>query len=241
MECRQCASPLERPGDYCLVCRTANADTVVLELGGERATVTTLDDETVRGQRIVTTTPEPDDSERTVAQLRNYAGKVADEVRRKRPEEVYATGDRHVLRAVRAQLHHDFYRVDAEDPVEQVLERRGESPLEVVEATAAEKLGGSHSTLIGGRQGWQALEAVAEHPHVKKIVPGPIDAGGSGSRSGLRAKATRADDNGNVRLLVRDGSSVQENRVVTTARDRNLGERVRADLNEALTEADLTE
>lgn len=241
MECRQCASPLDRPGDYCLVCRTANADTVVLELGNERATVTSLDEETVRGQRIVTTTPEPDDSERTVAQLRNYAGKIADEVRRKRPEEVYATGDRDVLRAVRAQLHHDFYRVDADDPVERVLEGRGDSPLEVVEATAAEKLGGSHSTLIGGRDGWQALEAVAEHPHVKKIIPGPIDAGGSGSRSGLRAKATRADDNGNVRLLVRDGSSVQENRVVTTARDRELGERVRADLNDALDEADLRE
>jgi hypothetical protein len=40
-----------------------------------------------------------------------------------------------------------------------------------------------------------------------------------------------------VRLLVRDGSSVQENRVVTTAGDREMGERVRADLNEALVEA----
>jgi hypothetical protein len=80
---------------------------------------------------------------------------------------------------------------------------------------------------------------VAGHPHVKKIVPGPIDAGGSGSRTGVRAKATRADTNGNVRLLLRDGSSVQENRVVTTAGERDLGERVRADLNEALAEADL--
>jgi hypothetical protein len=52
----------------------------------------------------------------------------------------------------------------------------------------------------------------------------------------LRAKATRADDNGNVRLLVRDGSSVQENRVVTTAGDRDYGERVRTDLNDALAE-----
>jgi hypothetical protein len=40
-------------------------------------------------------------------------------------------------------------------------------------------------------------------------------------------------------LLIRDGSSVQENRVVTTAGDRELGERVRADLNDALTEAGL--
>ncbi len=235
MDCRQCASSLDRPGDYCLVCRTANADTAVLELGRERATVTTLDGETVRGRRVVTTTPETD-SEQAVTELRAFAGQVADEVRRKRPEEVYATGDREVLRAVRAQLHYEFYRVGPDDPVGTVIDRRGEPPLEVVEASVGEKLGGAHSTLIGGREGREALEAVADHPHVKKIIPGPIDAGGSGSRTSLRAKATRADDNGNVRLLVRDGSSVQENRVVTTARDGDLGERVRADLNDALRE-----
>jgi hypothetical protein len=69
---------------------------------------------------------------------------------------------------------------------------------------------------------------------VKKVVPGPIEAGGMSSRKGLRAKVTRADGNGNVRLLLRDGSSVQENRVVTTAMDRETGERVREDLNAAL-------
>ena len=241
MECRQCATPLDRPGDYCLVCHTANADAVVLELTRERATVTTLDEETVLGQYVVTTMPEAPDSERTIAELRNFAGQIADEVRRKRPEEVYATGDREVLRAVRAQLHYEFYRVEATDPVQRVIDRRGEPALEVVEASVAEKLGGAHSTVIGGRTGRKALQVVADHPHVKKIVPGPIDAGGSGSRTGLRAKATRADANGNVRLLVRDGSSVQENRVVTTAAERELGERVRADLNSALVEAELQE
>ena len=241
MECRQCATPLDRPGDYCLVCHTANADAVVLELTRERATVTTLDEETVLGQYVATTTPEAPDSERTIAELRNFAGQIADEVRRKRPEEVYATGDREVLRAVRAQLHYEFYRVEATDPVQRVIDRRGEPALEVVEASVAEKLGGAHSTVIGGRTGRKALQVVADHPHVKKIVPGPIDAGGSGSRTGLRAKATRADANGNVRLLVRDGSSVQENRVVTTAAERELGERVRADLNSALVEAELQE
>ena len=237
MECRQCGSPLDHPGDYCLVCRTANADAVVLDLERDRATVTTLHEDDVLGSYVVTTTPEPDDSERVTTELRNFAGLVADEVRRKRPEEVYATGDRDVLRAVRRQLEYEFYRVEGEDPIQAVLERRGEAPLEVVEASVAEKLGGSHSTVIGGRTGRQVLAIVADHPHVKKLIPGPIDAGGSGSQSGLRAKATRADGNGNVRLLIRDGSSVQENRVVTTAGDREMGERVRADLNEALAEA----
>ncbi len=238
MECNRCASPLERPGDYCLVCHTANADTVVIEADRERSTVTIVDGERTVGARTVTTRPETGENER--AELRNYAGRIADEVRRKRPEEVYATGDRTVVRAVRAQLHYPLYRVPGEDPVEHAT-GSDEAALEVVEASVAEKLGGTHSTLIGGRDGQAALEAVAEHPHVKKIIPGPIDAGGSGSQTGVRAKATRADNTGNVRLILRDGSSVQENRVVTTAGDRERGERVRADLNDALVAAGLGE
>ena len=238
MECRECATPLDRPGDYCLVCRTANTDTVVLELGRERATVTALADEAVVSSRTVTTTPE-EDGERASAELRYFAGQIADEIRRKRPEEVYATGDREVLQAVRGDVHYTFYRIEAEEPIQHVIERKGEPPLDVVDASVAEKLGGAHSTLIGDRSGRRALEVVAAHPHVKKIIPGPIDAGGSSSRTSVRAKATRADGSGNVRLLIRDGSSVQENRVVTTAGDRELGERVRADINEALVEAKL--
>jgi hypothetical protein len=240
MECRHCGSPLERPGDYCLVCRTPNADAVVLELDRDRAALTMLDDESVVGESTVTTTPE--DGEQTgVVELRNFAGRVADEVRRKRPDEVYAAGDREVLRATRGQLRYSFYRIGDgdENPVEAVIARRGNRALEVVEATPAEKIGGSHSTLIGDRAGRTAIQTVAGHPHVKKIIPGPIDAGGSGSRTGVRAKATRAGENGNVRLLLRDGSSVQENRVVTTAKDRELGEQVRDDLNDALDEAGL--
>ena len=240
MECRRCASALERPGDYCLVCRSANADTAVLDCGRERATVSCLLEEAIVAERTITTEPE-EDGRWATTELRNYAGRVADEVRRKRPEEVYAAGDREVLSSVRAELHYPFYRVRDDDPIEAVRERRGEPALEVVEASVAEKLGGSHSTLIGGRDGQAALETVADHPHVKKIVPGPIDAGGAGSRTGVRAKATRADGTGNVRLLVRDGSSVQENRVVTTAGDRKLGEHVRADLNDALAEAGFRE
>jgi hypothetical protein len=120
-----------------------------------------------------------------------------------------------------------------------VIERRGERALEIVDRPPMEKLGGSHTTLIGERKGRRAIQTVAEHPHVKKVIPGPIDAGGKGSQSGLRAKVTRADTNGNVRLLLRDGSSVQENRIVTTARDVDGGEQVRNDLNESLDDADL--
>jgi hypothetical protein len=239
MECGRCGSPLDRPGDYCLVCHTANCDAVVLDVSADRGRLVMLDDETVVGETTITTQPEEGDGRERVIERRNYAGRIADEIRRKRPETVFATGDRAVIRAVRAETRYEFYRVAGEDPVAAVLDRRGERALEVVETPPAEKLGGRHTTLIGGRTGRTAISTVAEHPHVKKIVPGPIDAGGTGSQSGLRAKVTRADGNGNVRLLLRDGSSVQENRIVTTAMDRETGERVRDDLNEALSAADL--
>ncbi|VTT87544.1 hypothetical protein DM2_878 [Halorubrum sp. DM2] len=262
MNCRRCGTPIEKPGDYCLTCNTANADAVVAEFESDRAHLTILDEDAVVGQTTVTTRPE--EGERlSEVQLRNFAGRVADEIRRKRPETVYAAGERAPLRETRAQLHHEFYRVpdggssgrrgestangtrdggareDVSPVVAWVLDRRGDRSLAVVETPPREKIGGSHSTLIGDRKGRKAVQTVAEHPHVKKIVPGPIDAGGTGSRTGLRAKATRAGTNGNVRLLLRDGSSVQENRIVTTAMDRETGERVREDLNEALRDAEL--
>jgi hypothetical protein len=236
VQCGTCGSRIERPGDYCLVCRSPNAESVVVDLGRERASVTAIGEGEALGTTTVTTVPE--EGEERPVELRNFAGKVADEVRRKRPEAVYAAGDREVLDALRAQIHHDLYRVPAEDPVGAALDG-GTAPLETVEAPPGEKIGGSHSTLIGKRAGRRAILTAADHPHVKKVIPGPIDAGGSGTDRGVRAKATRPDGNGNVRLLLRDGSSVQENRVVTTARDRETGERVRADLNEALAEADL--
>lgn len=238
LKCQNCGMSLERPGDYCLVCRTPTADGVVLDVDRDRATITMLDGETVVGQTTITTVPEEDPERRTI-ERRNFAERIADEIRRKRPDAVYMTGDREVLRAVRDGVHYECYRVDTDDqdPVEAVRARRGERSLDVVDAAPVEKLGGRHTTLIGGRTGRKAVETVASHPHVKRVIPGAIDASGRGSQSGLRAKVTRADENGNVRLLLRDGSSVQENQIVTTAMNRDLGERIRDDLNEMLAEA----
>ena len=240
MECRQCHTALDRPGDYCLRCHTANCDAVVVEFDREAATLTMLDGETILGETTITTVPEDDRDERAaVVELRNFAGRVADEIQRKRPETVFAAGDREPLRETRAQLHYEFYRVPDDDAVQAVIDRRGQRALEVVDIPPREKIGGSHSTIIGDRAGRRAIGVVADHPHIKKIIPGPIDAGGIGSQQGLRAKITRADANGNVRMLLRDGSSVQENRLVTTAMDLETGERIREDLNGALADEGL--
>jgi hypothetical protein len=235
MECRRCSASLSRPGDYCLVCRTANADTVVVDAERDRARVTVLADAERVGTTRVTTTPEGVESDEGDIELRNFAGLIADEVHRKRPEEVYAAGDRAVISRLRRDLPYELKRVGvgADDPVEAVLDRRDERSIEVVDASPAEKMSGTHTMVIGGRRGREALTTVAEHPHVKKVIPGPIESGGAAG-GGIRATATRADAIGNLGLRVRDGSSVQENRVVTTAGDRETGEVIREDVNEAL-------
>jgi len=237
MDCRRCASPLERPGDYCLVCKTRNADAVLVGIDDERAEVVAALDGEVVSERAVTTQPHDDDPEREVA-LRNLAGRAADEVRRKRPDDVYVRGEREAVARLRRELATPVTRVSDDASYDEVFADETEA-LDVVDADPAEKIGGSHSTLIGGRDGRRAVRHVAGHGHVKKIIPGPIDASGRGSQDGFSAKVTRAGDDGNLRLLLRDGSSVQENRVVTTARDRETGERVREELNASLVEADV--
>jgi len=232
MECRRCASPLDRPGDFCLVCRTPNTDAVLVETEGDEIRVVSALDGEVVGERVVKTRPHDEDPEREVT-LRNLVGRAVDEVRRKRPEDLHVRGDRETVSRVRDEVHLPVSRVEEDASYDEVFSDES-GGLEVVDAPVSEKVSGKHSTLIGGRDGRRAVRHVAEHAHVKKVIPGPIDASGRGSQDGFGAKVTRADENGNLRLLFRDGSSVQENRLVTTAGDRDAGERVRQELDELL-------
>lgn len=235
MECRRCRQPLERPGDYCLDCEHRNCDTVVVGLDRDEARVYFALDGELLGEAVHRTTPHGDDPEHTV-ELRNYVGRVADEVRRRRPERVVVRGqpDSTVLSALRRSLRYELERAGDVD-LDEVLDEAG--GLQEVDVPPEEKISGRHSTLIGGKDGHRALAVVAEHPNVKKIVPGPIDSTGRGR--GFAAKITRASADGNLRLLVRDGSSVQQNRVVTTAGDADEGDAVREQLNGMLADDDL--
>lgn len=204
----------------------------MVELDSERAAVVAALDDKVVSERIIKTEPHDEDPEREVS-LRNLVGRAADEIRRKRPDDVYVRGDREAVARLRGEISTPMSRVSEDAERDEVFADETEA-LGVVDTDPSEKIGGSHSTLIGGRDGRHAITTVAEHGHVKKIIPGPIDASGKGSQDGFVAKATRSDTNGNLRLLLRDGSSVQENRVVTTANDRETGERVREELNQTL-------
>lgn len=232
MDCRRCGQPLERPGDFCLACETANADVVAVRADRDRATVAAALDGDVVSERVVTTTPEDDpDAERR--ELRSFAGLIADEIHRKRPERVYADGDRAVLRALRRQTSYPLEAARGA-ALDELLAGDDAAGLPVADADPGDKFGGQHTTLIGESAGADALRAIAENPHVKKIVPGPVEAKGGRSAGGFDAKATRSDDRGNLRVLLRDGTAVQQINVVTTASDMDGGERVRAAVEEAL-------
>jgi len=98
------------------------------------------------------------------------------------------------------------------------------------------KLGGAHTTIIGGRTGKKAVEVVARHHKVKRIVPSVISVKGHAGGKTL-AKVLRPDARGNLRLLISSGTSAQELRIVTTAGTVEQGEAVRRELNQALLEA----
>lgn len=238
MRCPSCASHLRKPGDYCLVCHEGQTDAVLVRLGKERSLITMMAGEDVLGETTITTQRELADPAREV-QRRNFAGRIADEIRRKRPASVYVSGNRELIGRLRGELDAEFYRLSGDDLVSAYRDRIAEPPLRVVDTAPADKIGGRHTTLIGDRRGRHVVRILAAHPHVKKIIPGPIDGSGSGSRSGFRAKVTRPDRGGNLRVLLHDGSTVQEVRLVTTAGSREDGTRIATQLNEALADDEL--
>ncbi len=85
------------------------------------------------------------------------------------------------------------------------------------------KIRGSHSTIIGGRDGRELLNRIAESEYVKKIIPGVIENKGT-SKGSVRVKLTRCDRNGNIRALLIHGGTVQQIYVITTARSEKEGE-----------------
>jgi hypothetical protein len=98
-----------------------------------------------------------------------------------------------------------------------------------------DKLGGAHTTVIGGRTGKKILRLVGGHPDIKRIIPSVITVRGKSASGGaLSAKVLRPDGRGNLRLLLSQGTSSQEIRIVTNVGEFAEGERVMAELNAIL-------
>ncbi|MBC7085618.1 MAG: DUF2103 domain-containing protein [Methanomethylovorans sp.] len=99
------------------------------------------------------------------------------------------------------------------------------------------KLGGSHTTIIGGRHGKKIVGLISQHAEVKKIVPSVITVKGKSNPGGLIiAKVLRPDERGNLRLLISQGTSSQELRIITTVGDVQSGERIMHELNRMILE-----
>lgn len=95
------------------------------------------------------------------------------------------------------------------------------------------KLGGVHTTVIGGRAGKKLVKLISQHPEVKKVIPSVISVKGIAGGS-LTGKVLRADARGNLRLLLSEGRSFQEVRLVTTVGTAEEGDRIMNELNEML-------
>jgi len=95
------------------------------------------------------------------------------------------------------------------------------------------KLGGVHTTIIGGRAGKKLVRIVSQHPQIKKVIPSVISVKGVPGGS-LTGKILRSDLRGNLRLLISKGSSYQKVRIVTTVGTAEEGDRIMKELNENL-------
>lgn len=236
MRCGVCGDALERPGDYCLQCDTQNCTAVYVEASESTADIHFLSENTVHGKQHIRWRKD-DTSTRNKKLERNFVGRIVDITRRKKPTYLYLNTEPDRIRKLRSQVHEMeiFTFQSIENPVEQIQSHMATNGLETVDMQPEDKIGGSHSTVIGDRQGHAVLTTVATSRFVKKVIPGPIDGGGN-SGGGFRAEVTRADNSGNLRVLVKEGGTVQTVRVVTTAAGIQDATKVKNELETLLTD-----
>lgn len=224
MRCRNCKAELEEDFDFCLYCNTRNADYSALYFGNKLYLTFIGDSVRTTGFRIY---DEPES-------LRNLFEIVAEKIHRKRVDEVFVCGEdwkkiEFAERMVRMYSLTDLKTyvsepMDFEEFLENLLrflKKRRE--IAKVDIPAEKKIGGSHSTIIGGREGRNLVLKIASSEYVKKIIPGVIENSGTATGS-VRLKLTRADERGNIRGLLIHGGSVQQLHIITTAKDMEEGE-----------------
>lgn len=221
MKCGVCKKKLEQPGDYCLECDTRNCESVYVKTKDKSAEVTFLDTNSVHGKTTLNWIENGESKNERVLE-RNFVGRIVDIVRRKKPEYVYINADSSRIRAFRSHLPNAeiFIFKPESNPIEDIQNHMSTKGLETVEKNPSDKLGGSHTTVIGGRDGESVIMSIASCSFVKKVIPGPIDGGGN-SGGGFRSELTRSDSSGNIKVLIKEGGTVQAIRVVTTAQDRD--------------------
>jgi len=159
--------------------------------------------------------------------LRNLVEELAETIHAARPKRAIGADtppwivDRvERISGVECELH----RAELEEVVDHVkAELEASDRLPTVDEPPERKLGGSHSTIIGGRRGKELILRVASIPYIKRVIPGRIGAKGTRGGGGVRLKVTRSDEHGNLKLLLSEGAATQEIFLVTTARNAREG------------------
>ncbi len=235
VKCRNCHSELEHPGDYCLVCGQSNVELLGVYVG-EKIRLFCFYDREYVGQEIIKVLGSEEEGDRSEQiAYRNTLDLISDAVHRKRPRTVITSGiePQAILRLWDCEV---LYTRDFDTPEEfkmAVEEYLQEKRMEKVDIRPEKKVSGRHYTVIGGRNGQRTLREIGGSPFIKKIVPGPIEVSRK-SHGGFSYKIQKPDARGNLRLRLREGSTVQEIRLVTTAYNENSAQKVVDDLNAKL-------
>ncbi|MGP8321634.1 MAG: DUF2103 domain-containing protein [Methanosarcinaceae archaeon] len=96
------------------------------------------------------------------------------------------------------------------------------------------KIGGAHTTIIGGRRGKKLINTILVHSEIKRIVPSVIVVKGNAAGGAISGKILRSDPRGNLRMIITHGTAVQEIRIITNVGDSNEGKRLMNELNTIL-------
>jgi len=224
MKC-ECGNPLPSPTSYCLVCGRRNALACGLYVSSKIYLI-------FIGKVIETIPFKIYDEEQSI---RNLFEILAERIHDRRVEEVYVCGEnenlidfgfknlkRYSLSNLRIYLTQPMKFDEFVSRLKDFVMKKEE--IKKVNLSPEYKIQGSHSTIIGGRQGKDFLYRIACCEYVKRIVPGVITGGSSTLGGGVRFKITRCDEKGNLRALLIDGSSVQEVYIITTAKNKEQGE-----------------
>jgi len=236
VRCRCCGCELDFPTQYCLSCGERNADVCLVYMADKLyllffAVRNDVPDGILVDMESFSLYPEPES-------LKNTFELVAERIHWRRFDEVLVAGADNFKADLCAELVSKYrlseFKVQNAGAVE--LEKlvksvknslKMEKSLRKVDIRPDEKIGGAHTTVIGGREGRKLLQKIAKCDYVKKIVPGVIEGRGASSGGGVRLKLTRSDDRGNIRAILIDGTSVQSVLVITTASNREEGEFIR--------------
>lgn len=232
MKCRYCHNELERPGDYCQVCDNSNTDVLGVYFG-EKIRIYIFYEEKLIGEEVINPIETKESDKVSNISERNNSELISEIVHRKRPEMVLVSGidPLKVLKLWETNFKYTDSFNNPDKFVKSVKNYLNEENLGETDLDPNQKVGGKHSTVIGDKKGNKVLKEIARSPFVKKIIPGPISGSHSSSKQGFSAKIGRSDTNGNLKVLFKKGATVQDLRVVTTAHDRDSGNKVSKDLS----------